>query len=760
MARGRIVFRNKNAQVSSGGGGERSLLTLSDLTWDGEYRVDNPGGAVGLQGRPVSDSCPLAILYVESAGACADARRFLMPNYSAVFRTATVAATNPAQLTVTDHGFATDSYIRVMNSNPVTVLPAIAGTYKVTSTGTDTFTIPVDLSAGTGGTAYATQYPNTWGDIVEWGRPAATSYYTGPSPESAPALMETGRWDGVELTDVMNLSGDIASGNFIGGMYVDENHVLWLNIYGYYYGNNMPSLMAVQLTHTAHPTRSGYFQVGTRYGPWYYRSSTPGNGDTQWKGANHGFMPIPASAQADLGGRTMIRCGSVGAVGGAGHWGLGFRAIDFPAVATTPNTVQQPSDNSGLGLKLAEYSEEFGTSPIYACRRDDNYTQPSFGPEHILPASGLWAPDPASNPSKPGYWQASMDQTNGAVWVETDTKHGILSFGRQVYGQASYGYSPISETFRTIRAISNVGTTVTVTMNSHNMNTGTMVRISGVYPNGYNGTFSITKIDNDHFSYTSTGTLGTASFEPYITPVAGIATGTGSAVVTTSAPHNLATGMMIGVDANVDAQITPGVYLQGSWYQVTVIDSTHFSIPVSIAVAGTAVGNVRAATHSSGVPVVNFTPEHVGDWYGIAIGWDASVFTDYHDPGRGDGASTGNTLGYTNGFCGQHYRGIIRIMDPMHIRGVAQGVYSATSVDTNWDDLGDWRTQWPNIPEYRGKNSPADADESRVCLLSQNTHGMAWDPIAKQVVWVQSASASDAFTTNQITPTVQFISVP
>lgn len=720
-----------------------AMLTINDLTWDGEYRMTNPSAPSPLSGGIIADAPALAVLYVGAAGACADTRRFLVPSYSAAYLSATVAATNPAQLTRVSHGFPSTSYVRIRNS---TTTPSIDGTYQVTSTGADTFTIPVDLSAGVGGSTAVTQYPNSWGDLVEYCRPAASSYYTGATPESAPALIETGRWDGVEITDVMNLSGDLSSGNFFGGLWWDEAQgVLWMNIYGYYYGANMPSLMAVQLTHTAHATRSGYFQAGTRYGPWYYRDATPGAaGIYPWKGVQHGFMQPPASAYTDLGGRTNINCGAVGAVGGPGHLGLGFRAINLPALGTTPATVYASTDNSGVGLKLADYSEEFGPATYPNARRDGNYYLPSFGPEHLFPAAGLWAPDSASNPTLPGYWLMSMDQTNGCVWVETATKHGILSLGREVIDGATYGYSPLSETFRTIDAISNSGTTVSVTMGTHNMNTGTMVRFSCLTPTGYNGTFAITKVDADHFTYTSTGTLGVAGYSDYSSNISSISTGN-PATVTTATAHGLADGMKVAFNSSVDAQTASG-YLQGAWYTATVTGANTFTIPVNVTVAGTAVGAVLAATHDNGLTCATFGVP-------IAVGWDATVYIDQIDPGRG-------AKNYTNGYNGDTYRGILRGMNPDHIRAVARGEASPYNTDTNWSDLGDWHTTWPNIPEYRIKPLATDADESRMNLLSQNVNGMYWDATAKQIIWLNPASASNTFATTTLPPTLQFFSVP
>lgn len=587
-----VSSAEQGMRVRRGGGVALRLIEMSDLTWQGYYRI-----ASNATGGSAAGFGALAVRYTNStpgAGTCADTRRLLIPHLQ------------------------------------------LSGSYR------------------------------TWGDLVEYCVPSSSSYYTGASPASATALLEVRRWAAAEWADKFTTVGDSASGNYIGGLWWDEtNGVLWVNVYGYYYGNNMPSHMAVDLGDGAHGSLGGnYKAVDATYGPWYYRSTTAGSETLHWKQVNHGFLPVPASAQSDLGGRTMALAGSVGAVATVGHLGLGLRAINLPSLGTAANAVFSASDNSGLGLRLADYTMEFGGARPWA-HRDTNYTFKPYT-DHLSSDTGLYPPGDCGSAEPTGCWQMSMDQTNGVVWVETAAVHGVLSFGRQVQGGTGYGHNPISRTPRSMSA-TRTGTTANVTMNTHNLATGASVTVNCVQPAQYAGTFTITVTGTHTFTYTMASDPGA------------------------SASH-----------------LSSGTTTYGQ----------------SCASIGAIVG----------------------------FGWSASVQADHTDQGRAN-PETGN------GYSGEVYTGAVRRLNPLHLRAVALGTYSPQNTATNWTLIGDWYTQsgW-DIPPY--STLEAGATNTRINQLSVNTHGMFWDATAKQIIWVQASSASDALTTSSLPPTVQFFSVP
>lgn len=418
--------------LRNAGGGSLSLLTMSDLTWVGEARVANSGTlGTDIRGSETVDATGMAVRYVSSAGSCKDTRRFITTTYSIYGRsiTAISAAASAVITTSSAHNLATGNTINIQASNST---PSANGAWAVTVIDSTHFSIPLTVSVA-GTTGWEGVSPNTWGDFVEYCLPAAASWYTGTDPTLAPALIETGRWPGAEVTSGMGIAGDLAQGNQIGGLYWDAaTGLLRINIYGYYFGLNMPSHLEVQLLDTAHASLAGYRAVGSHYGPWYYRGTT--STDTWWKATNGGYAIIPASAQSDLGGRDTLMCGMMGALYGLGHSGLGLTAANWPSTGLAANSVMFSTDHSGRGLRVADYSDECNggcpsgayianpQSPYVNLRRDSNYTMiPSFG-DHIFPGGGLWNPNSGTNPTLPGFWAMSMDQTSGCAWVETDRK--------------------------------------------------------------------------------------------------------------------------------------------------------------------------------------------------------------------------------------------------------------------------------------------------------------------------------------------------
>jgi hypothetical protein len=268
-----------------------------------------------------------------------------------------------------------------------------------------------------------------FGDLVEWAAPS-DPLYSGNDPSQAPTLVETRRWKDWTIIATTKAWQDPATGVRVGGMYWDEAQgVLWYQLYAYYSGINRPFLAATRLLDTV--DSGNYRQVGTKYGPWWYRNNDPSDtSELHWKAVCNWIIPVPPDAQADLKGNKMIIGGTVGAVGGAGNIGPGFRAIPgLPPLSDPPNAVIP------LGLRLADYTRDSSQRPQHA-HRGTNY---NFDNVPVID-SGLVAHNGTF-----GYWQMSLDQVNSFIWVQTPEKEGILLFGRQATGTTWYGWNPRSK---------------------------------------------------------------------------------------------------------------------------------------------------------------------------------------------------------------------------------------------------------------------------------------------------------------------------
>ena len=117
-------------------------------------------------------------------------------------------------------------------------------------------------------------------------------------------------------------------------------------------------------------------------------------------------------------------------------------------------------------------------------------------------------------------------------------------------------------------------TTATATLGSHGYVSGQSVTISGATPVEFNGTFNITVIDADHFRYTTTSPVGTAS---------GSITASGNttiATVTTSLAHGFPNGTSVLITGASDAAYN------GTKTILSVPSATSFTYSVG----GTAIG--------------------------------------------------------------------------------------------------------------------------------------------------------------------------
>jgi hypothetical protein len=174
-------------------------------------------------------------------------------------------------------------------------------------------------------------------DLIEY-KPTALT--TG-AIASANTLTIVRRWHGNDwfprLTDTQWGS---SPGAWMGGIYwdpdlTDENGgVLWITIWGFYHATgNYKHIYAVKLSNTI--VSGDYATVVQRYGPWEYVGLSADDG--AWKEATFGFMPIPTSARAALGGATVAVQGHYTSQSSLEYlqYGPGMRGLSaLPTLAT------------------------------------------------------------------------------------------------------------------------------------------------------------------------------------------------------------------------------------------------------------------------------------------------------------------------------------------------------------------------------------------------------------------------------------------
>lgn len=247
------------------------------------------------------------------------------------------------------------------------------------------------------------------GHVMEFSEPV--SY--GTDAHTCPTLTETRSWAGVFNIEAGELLGN---GAVIGGMWWDEpNGLLWYTVYPYYSDISWPVLGATRLNNDG---------TVTTYPMWWYADR-----DSKFKQICKWIVPIPASAQASVGGKTMALGADVMSIGAPANWGPGLKAITWPTPGVTTDIPH--------GTDFAAYNNTIGVAyPDFYCKREPDY-DPSLAPttQFVTPSGGSSGGFGSGN----GYWASSMDATGCYVWVETASKKGIISMGRRGHGHVWYG---------------------------------------------------------------------------------------------------------------------------------------------------------------------------------------------------------------------------------------------------------------------------------------------------------------------------------
>ena len=130
-------------------------------------------------------------------------------------------------------------------------------------------------------------------------------------------------------------------------------------------------------------------------------------------------------------------------------------------------------------------------------------------------------------------------------------------------------------------------TKVIVTKVGHGYNTGDSVTIANASPTGYNGTFTITKIDSDNFSYALTSAPGPN------TSTAVTASKNGTTARATSTGHGFSSGDSVTISG-----ATPSAF--NGTFSVKVIDSNTFTYTLGSA-QGDATGTIKAIGTLGGI---------------------------------------------------------------------------------------------------------------------------------------------------------------
>ena len=136
------------------------------------------------------------------------------------------------------------------------------------------------------------------------------------------------------------------------------------------------------------------------------------------------------------------------------------------------------------------------------------------------------------------------------------------------------------------------------TVTAHGYLTGDQIVIAGATPTAYNGTFTITKVDNDNFTYSPTSTPGGANTGTSVT--SSIKTTTATAVAFN---HGYSSGQTVSISG-----ATPSAF-NGS-FTITVVNTNTFTYTLGSA-QGDATGSIVAVSSSSSAtalvnPLINW----------------------------------------------------------------------------------------------------------------------------------------------------------
>ena len=204
---------------------------------------------------------------------------------------------------------------------------------------------------------------------------------------------------------------------------------------------------------------------------------------------------------------------------------------------------------------------------------------------------------------------ATPSQFNGSFNITViDTDHFTYTMGSSAGAAAATGGAGCTS----ITASGNTNT-ATATYTGTSMVGNTSAIISGANPSNYNGTFTISNVTANSFTYTVAGAPGSNS----ASPVFALTGGSTTVTATTSAPHLLSTGNSVTIaGSNVAGYngtftitvtspttftyVTPSVLPANSSATVTASTSTLATVTATVATHGFSVGNSVVIESPSG----------------------------------------------------------------------------------------------------------------------------------------------------------------
>ncbi len=184
---------------------------------------------------------------------------------------------------------------------------------------------------------------------------------------------------------------------------------------------------------------------------------------------------------------------------------------------------------------------------------------------------------------------------------------------------------------QTVSSITRSGSSATVTLNGHGYVNGQSITISGANQSEYNGTFVITKLDNDHFNYTVTespatvaggGTAtsviassktcpapcsATRNIEAWnATPTPGVQRTLGSttATFTTTANHGFSSGNTVVITGVKDSAGNTVTQYNGNFTITGIPGNKSFTISVAVSPVSPATGTNITADGSTGAKTI------------------------------------------------------------------------------------------------------------------------------------------------------------
>ena len=225
-------------------------------------------------------------------------------------------------------------------------------------------------------------------------------------------------------------------------------------------------------------------------------------------------------------------------------------------------------------------------------------------------ATGVGSSARATVPSH-GYGSPGATVTNVTISGANEAAFNVSNASVTIVDANSFDYS-------TIILITGTANTARVTATAHGFSTGNTVTITGSSEPLFNGAFPITKIDTNTFSYTVSGSAGTATNAGMVAsigitqvthPTTGAAAARDVATVTTSVTHGFTDGQTVIISNTAGA---PPAGYNGSWVisgatattfrigETGITNSEIDGVPTPLTTAGMRVGR----TVSQILPVV------------------------------------------------------------------------------------------------------------------------------------------------------------